>query len=104
MENRHGKRCRAFALAEILGKDGNLARGLVYNVSRDGMFIVNTSKLGASRYINIRLPHIIKNDKPLQLSGMIVHRNKAGFGLMFHKIDNTTRSLISKLITQRCSV
>lgn len=104
MENRQGRRCRAFALAEIESRNGNLSRGLIYNVSRDGMFIVNGTELDIKRYVDIRVPHIMHNEKPIQISGMIVHRNNVGFGVMYHRIDNTARNLISKLITHRCTI
>lgn len=100
VENRHGVRCPAFALVEIRSKSGIQLTGLIYNVSRDGMFVLTDTRLAIKGYVNIRLPQITKNNEPIQISGLVIHRNEVGFGLMFGRLDKEAHMVIEKLTSR----
>ncbi|ALP53999.1 hypothetical protein Tel_13135 [Candidatus Tenderia electrophaga] len=78
--------------------------GLIYNVSRDGMFVVNGAGFNVERYVTISMPQITLEQEPIQVSGLVIHRNNVGFGVMFARVDQSTRGLIAKLAERRCSV
>lgn len=97
VEHRHGVRRRAFALAEIFTKSGIHLTGLIYNVSRDGMFILTDSKVHIRGYVEIHLPKIIRDNKPFKISGLVIHHSGIGFGLMFSRATNETIEFVDKL-------
>ncbi len=99
IEHRHGGRGRA--LAEVRSKNGKRLAGLIYNVSRDGMFVLTCTGLRIKGYVDIRLPQTTQINEPIWISGLVIHRNDVGFGLMFGRLEKEARKVIEKLAS-RC--
>ena len=98
MEHRQQRRHRAFTLAEIKVHSQSHLIGLVYNVSHDGIFVLSTiaPKVNIIVDICISLPGKKKFLAPV--SGIIVHRSKNGFGLMFCEQRRATRLFVDRLL------
>lgn len=97
MEHRHLRRRRTFALVEIIEYGEQNNSGLVYNISPNGAFILSTAHLKVDRIIRIRISAPTIGTLFLPISGIVVHRNESGFGLMFCEQKLATRLLINKL-------
>ena len=104
MEHRQQRRHRAFTLAEIKVHSQNHMTGLVYNVSRDGIFVLSTiaPKVNIVVDICILLPE--KRKLLVPISGIIVHRSKNGFGLMFCEQRRATRIFVDKLLSSNMEI
>ena len=98
MEHRQRKRHRAFTLAEVKGHKKHCMTGLVYNVSRDGIFILTTIAPKVDRIVNISISIPETEMVLVPISGIVVHRSSNGFGLMFCEERETTWQLVDKLL------
>lgn len=98
MEHRQRRRHRTFTLVEIKDNNQHDITGLAYNVSRDGIFVLSTTapKVNITVDICISIPAKEKLLKPI--SGIVVHRSKNGFGLMFCKQNGATWLLVEELL------
>jgi hypothetical protein len=85
MEHRVGKRHRAFRLVTVLQDGIADGSGLLYNVSRNGMFVLTRHPVGTNLCIDIVLP--VPDGTPVRLSTLIVHRSDHGLGLIFRHLD-----------------
>ena len=93
MEHRYRQRQRIFAIVEVKIIETPSRTGMIYNFSLDGAFILCTAPPKVGKFVNIRLLATHENDLFLPVSGIIIHRNENGFGLMFieqgHQLPNT---------------
>jgi len=97
MEHRHLSRNRAFALVEITDYGDQYNTGLVYNINHNGAFILSTANPSVDSIIHIRISAPATGTLFLPISGIVVHRNESGFGLMFCKQERATRLTVDKL-------
>ena len=98
MEHRQRKRHRAFTLVEVKDHNNLGMTGLVYNVSRDGIFILCTIAPKVDRIVDICILMPGKENVLLPIFGIVVHRSKNGFGLMFCEEGEATWLLEDKLL------
>jgi len=99
MEHRRRRRNRAFALVKIQDYHEQCVTGLVYNVNHDGVFILSTATLKVDSIVNICMWITGKNSLLIPVSGIVIHRNKNGFGLMFCTKESSTRQLADKMLS-----
>lgn len=99
MEHRIGKRHRAFRLVTVLQDGVADSSGLLYNVSRNGMFVLTRHPAdGANLCIDIDLP--MRDEPPVRLSALIVHRSDHGLGLIFRHLDPVAAAAVEALCTR----
>jgi len=107
MEHRYRQRQRIFAIVEVKNIEIQRLTGMIYNFSFDGAYILCTDPPATGKVVNIRLIATQESDLLLPVSGIIIHRNEHGFGLMFcekeynapHILDNfRNRCLITTYI------
>jgi len=97
MEHRRRGRHRTFALIQIQSYREQHRTGLIYNINRDGAYILSTTAPKVDEMVDICLS-IHADDRLLTpVSGIVVHRNEIGFGLMFCHQEAETWQLVSKL-------
>lgn len=100
MEHRFGKRYRAFRLVKLRQDSARETAGLLYNVSRNGMFVVTRNpQIGSSLCIDVDLP--VRNGPPVRLSTLIVHRSEFGLGLIFRHLDPAAAAAVEELCNHR---
>jgi len=97
MEHRRRKRHRTFALVKIQSYREQHSTGLVYNINRYGAYILTTSAPKIDRMVDICLPAHTGDRTATPISGIVVHRNDNGFGIMFCHQETETWQLVSKL-------
>jgi len=100
MEHRRGSRQRTFTLIQIKYKNIRIRSGLLYNVSRDGAFIISSIYPEPSSIINIYMPNYSKNTDVFPASGIVIHSKESGFGILFCRNNNSTQQLIDKLVNK----
>jgi hypothetical protein len=102
MEHRQGSRRRALALVKIQCQNNN-GTGFVYNISRDGLFIVSDIKTKINDIVDINLSLPRMGKMSAHIPGMVVHCRKHGFGIMFRSLDSRTLKIVNKFLnkTQR---
>jgi len=91
MDHRHAKRHRSFCLVDI-HCDNKTASGLVYNSSRQGLYVLSQLHVHQNQYIEIQAhdQDSACNEK-VSISGFVVHQNNNGFGLVFCNPDDAAR-------------
>jgi len=99
MEHRQLRRYRAFTLADIKVRSQNYITGLVYNVSHDGIFVLSTIAPKVNMIVDICISLLGKKKFLVPISGIVVHRNKHGFGLMFREQRRATCLIVDKLLS-----
>jgi len=97
MEHRHLRRLRTFALVEIkvFGKQSYI--GLVYNITRHGAFILCTTSPNLHGIVGINISAHPEHSFLTPISGIVIHRNINGFGLLFCEQNSPTRLLVTEL-------
>jgi len=83
MEQRYSRRLRIFATIEVKSTESPSFTGMIYNFCLEGAFILHSMPPTVGKLVNIRLIATPENDLSLPVSGMVIHRNEHGFGLMF---------------------
>jgi hypothetical protein len=96
MEHRQGDRHRVLLLALVQRRDGRSEGGIVYNVSRDGMFVLSVLKPGLYKCVNVVVTG--EDGAPVLFPGMVIHHNGAGFGLLFQQLDGEAGSFLQKCL------
>jgi hypothetical protein len=91
VNHRHGSRRLVQTLVQIRHHSGLLAKGLVCNISRDGMFILCDAVPEINTGVEIDMP---KGATSVRIPGFVMHRNVNGFGMMFRDLDSSTRVLV----------
>lgn len=100
MEHRLGKRHRAFRLVTVLQEGVADSSGLLYNISRNGMFILTRQPaVGANLCVDVDLP--MRDRSPVRLSTLIVHRTDHGLGLIFRHLDPAAAAAVEALCIPR---
>ena len=94
MEHRQGKRYQSLELAKIQYSDGQRAAGLIYNISRDGMYVASEAEVKGGVHIYISTPQ--PGVSPVRITGRIIHHDGNGFGMMFNALDDAARIFIEK--------
>ena len=97
IELRNLNRRRTFALVEIQDSQKQCNAGLVYNISRYGAFILCSNSPSLDRIIDISLSKGAGGNLSIPISGIVIHRNKYRFGLMFCNQNSPTLELVDKL-------
>jgi len=93
INHRQGRRVRTFALVEIKSRNGH-SHGLMYNLSRDGMYVVSKTVPNLHDSIDICLSSFIDQDTYAVIPGMVIHRSKYGFGVLFRELDSNARQVV----------
>ena len=75
---------------------GQSEGGIVYNVSRDGMFVVSVLKPGLYNHVNVVATGA--DGTPILFPGIVIHHNESGFGLLFQQLDGSARSFLQKCL------
>jgi hypothetical protein len=99
MEHRHGARRRALSLVDIQYRRGH-GSGLMYNIGPDGMYVLSKAGLRVHDSVDISLAPPKNKGSPVRIKGMVVHRSKYGFGLMFSRLDKNARKLVGKYLSR----
>lgn len=94
MDRRHSNRRRKLMLVKLDQRSEQSGVGLMYDLSPHGMFIVSKTRPDVNNRVEVMLS--VVNNKPVRISGFVVHRRNHGFGLTFHQLDNTARELVKK--------
>lgn len=97
MEHRHRRRRRTFALVEIQNYGKQINIGLVYNITSHGAFVLCTAAPDVSRLVEIYISAPAEDSLLTPISGIVIHRNNNGFGLMFCEQNSPTRLLVNEL-------
>ena len=97
MEHRLRRRRRTFALVEIQDHVKQCKFGLVYNITNHGAFVLCTASPNVNRIVEIYLSEPAEDSLLTLISGIVIHRNNNGFGLMFCEHNSTTRLLVDNL-------
>jgi hypothetical protein len=97
MEHRHLARRRTFALVEIQDYGKQINIGLVYNITSHGAFILCTASPNVNRIVEIYISVPAEDSLLTLISGIVIHRNNNGFGLMFCEQNSPTRLLVNEL-------
>lgn len=95
MDHRQGERHNSFSLVKVRC-NGQDVTGLVYNCSRQGVFILSTAAVKKNQYVEL-LAENSSNNLITRIPGLVVHCNKGGFGLVFCKPDSEAREFVSKI-------
>jgi hypothetical protein len=98
MDHRNGKRHRSFSLVNIRCNDTE-ASGLVYNSSRQGLFVVSQAAVQNNQYVEI-LAKDASVAELVSIPGFVVHHNNIGFGLVFCDPDSDARRFVYKASNQ----
>jgi hypothetical protein len=100
MEHRVGKRYRAFQLVRLLHDDACDASALLYNVSRNGMFVLTRHPdVGPNLCVDVDLR--MANGSPIRLSTLVIHRAEYGLGLIFRHLDPVAAAAVEELCSRR---
>jgi hypothetical protein len=97
INHRQGKRVRTFALVEIKSRKG-LSNGLMYNLSRDGMYVVSKTIPNLHDSIGICLSSYKDQDTYAVIPVMVIHRSKYGFGVLFRELDSNAREVVKSYL------
>lgn len=97
MERRQGMRRHALLLTEVKGPGGHSVAGLIYNLSRHGMFVLTTSVLELGQNIYVRVPALAGLSATVWLVGQVVHRNRHGVGVAFEDLTFIARAMTQAL-------
>lgn len=96
MEHRQGGRRRVLVLARVQQRDGQSEGGIVYDISRDGMFVVSVLKPGLYNHVNVVATGA--DGTSILFPGIVIHHNESGFGLLFQQLDGSARSFLQKCL------
>ena len=97
MEHRRRGRHRTFALIQFQSYRQQHSTGLVYNINRYGAYILSTCAPKLDEMVDICLSIHADDQSITPVSGIVVHRNEIGFGIMFCHQETETRQLVNKL-------
>ena len=95
MDHRQGKRHDSFSLVKIRCNGRDVA-GLVYNCSRQGVYVLSTAAVHKNQYVEI-LTMDSCNNLTASIPGLVVHHDNSGFGLVFCKPDSRAREFVEKI-------
>ena len=98
MENRQGIRRPALGLLKIRSSSDQEMAGLMYNASSNGMFILSTAQVEINKPLEI-LFNVSVRDKPRRITGIVMHRNKNGFGIIFRSLDSSARLFVNNILS-----
>lgn len=100
MEHRHGKRHRAFRLVKLRQDNFRETAGLLYDISRQGMFVVTRRpEIGAGSCLELDLPST--GGRTVRISALVVHRSEYGLGLIFRHLDPAAAAAVEELCRHR---
>ena len=101
MDHRQGIRLRSLVLAEIQPRYGQPEAGIIYDISSNGMFVISRARPGVNKCINVVFS--APRDRSARITGLVVHQNEHGFGLMFQQLQGEARTFVENhLTTHRC--
>ena len=94
MEHRQGIRCRMSAAVRIHLRDARTAGGIVYDISRGGMFVRCAMVPGISACVDIEVTSIRGVNGTIRIPGLVVHCRADGFGVIFRQLDPVAREFV----------
>ena len=100
MDHRQGARYRAFQLVDLQYDDTERKGALLYNVSRNGMFILTTAGLGINHCVDVLIPAAV-GGAAVRVSALVVHGSECGLGLIFRDLDEAAAAAVEELCSWR---
>lgn len=96
MDHRQGNRYRVFRLVEVQFDESARAPGLLYNVSRNGMFVLTSARPDVNGCVDVRIRYA-NDDDAVSISAQVVHHSDCGVGLIFRELDDRAGVVIERL-------
>jgi hypothetical protein len=96
MEHRQGSRYSTLLLVEIHWRGTQSALGFVSDVGNGGMYVASEASPGLHDCVRIAL--LEADYSWVWIPGLVVHRRKNGFGMMFRELDDGAQAAIGKLL------
>ena len=97
IDHRQGMRRPAFALVKIRCRRCHNV-GLIHNISPDGMFILCEAVADVSASVDISIAVSGEANASVRIPGIVVHRRRNGFGIMFRELDGTALKFVGRLL------
>jgi hypothetical protein len=94
IEHRLGSRHRVMMLVKVHKNSGRCTAGLLYNLSADGMFVLSEEPPLVNKCVDIEFALSPAGNMAVTIKGIVVHRRKTGFGLMFREPDDPALDLL----------
>jgi hypothetical protein len=96
MDYRQGSRRRALVLIEIHWLDGKSTAGLIYDIGFNGMFVLSETLPKAHECVDIVMT--AAGNRLIRIPGLVIHQRNHGFGLLFRRLDTSTRAFVEKYL------
>lgn len=97
MDHRQGIRRRSLLLAEIQPRYGQADAGLIYDIGSNGMFVISRARPGVNKCINVEFS--ATGDRSVRITGLVVHQNDHGFGMLFQQLQGEARAFVENYLT-----
>ena len=72
--------------------------GPIHNISPDGMFILCEAVADVSASVDISIAVSGEANASVRIPGIVVHRRRNGFGIMFRELDGTALKFVGRLL------
>ena len=96
MDHRQGNRYRVFRLVEVEYDDSSQAPGLLYNISRNGMFVLTSAHPVVNDCVDVCI-RSRNAGETVSISAQVVHHSDCGVGLIFRDLDGHAEVVIEGL-------
>ena len=85
-----------------LDSDGPPEIGLIWNISRSGVFIKTASPLPVGSKVDLKFTVVMDGIETIEGEGEVVRveSNPAGMGVVFRKLESYSQRLVEQLLTQ----
>lgn len=94
MEHRQGIRCRVLAPVRIHRRDVEAASGIVFNISRCGMFVRCAMVPETGACVDIEVTPLRGLNRTIHIPALVVHRRERGFGVIFRRLDTAALEFV----------
>jgi len=94
IEHRLGSRHRVMMLVKVHNNSGRCTAGLLYDLSADGMFVLSEEPPLVNKCVDIEFALSPAGGMAVTIKGIVVHRSRTGFGLMFREPDDPALDLL----------
>ena len=99
MDHRQGARSQALSLVKVICGNKVSYSGIIYNISYHGLFVVSNANVSPDDNVTIVVDMPYGNSSnAIQIQGMVIHKKKHGFGIMFSHNDLVARRFVTQLI------
>lgn len=96
MDHRQGGRYRVFRLVAVQYDDSAQAPGLLYNVSRNGMFVLTNARPGVNDCVDVCI-RSANGGEEVSISAQVVYHTDHGVGLIFREVGGHAETVIEGL-------